>query len=158
MTTSLRQVRLTGTRPDKHLVVVRILAGGPLLVFGLMHLVGVAPMRPIVEAAGLPAPELSAILAPIGQVVAGLMILAGAFTRVGAALAIAVMLGAVAAHIRIPSDAWPQPDGSVGQEPPLVWLAIGVIVLAGYLIWRGAGPWSVDWNLGRGSSGSGAGA
>jgi uncharacterized membrane protein YphA (DoxX/SURF4 family) len=140
---------LTRTTAHKHLVVVRILAGGPLLVFGLMHLAGIAPMRPIVEAAGFPAPEMSAVLAPIGQVVAGLMILAGLFTRIGAAIAIAVMLGAVAAHIRIPSDGWPQPDGSVGQEPPLVWLALAIILLSGYLIWRGAGPWSVDSRQGR---------
>jgi len=125
-------------------VAVRILAGGPLLVFGLMHLAGMAPMQPIVEAAGLPAPGLSAILAPIGEVVAGLMILAGLYTRVGAAIAVAVMLGAVTAHIRIPSDGWPQPDGTVGAEPPLVWLALAIILLSGYLIWRGAGPWSVD--------------
>src|SRR5690606_15411938 len=35
---------LTRTRPDKHLAVVRIISGGPLLVFGLMHLAGAAPM------------------------------------------------------------------------------------------------------------------
>jgi putative oxidoreductase len=136
---------LTRTTAQKHLVVVRILAGGPLLAFGIMHLAGMAPMKPIVEAAGFPAPGPSAVLASIGEVVAGLMILAGFYTRIGAALAIGVMLGAVAAHIRIPSDAWPQPDGTLGQEPPLIWLAIAIILLSAYLLWRGAGPWSVDW-------------
>jgi uncharacterized membrane protein YphA (DoxX/SURF4 family) len=131
------------TKPPKHLVVVRVFSGGPLLAFGLMHLSGAAPMRPLLEAAGMPAPGLGAVVAPIAQIIAGLMILAGLWTRLGAVIAIGAMLGAVYTHIQIPSDGWPVSSGGP-QEPPLMYLALAIIALCGYLLWKGAGAWSVD--------------
>lgn len=133
----------------KHPIALRVLAGAPLAFFGFMHLIGAMPMRPLIEAAGLPAPGLMAILAPIAQLLAGLLLLAGAFTRVGSALAIATMGGAILTHIKIPNDQWPVPTTDAAQGPwpepvPLMFVAIAILLISAYLLWRGAGAWSLD--------------
>jgi putative oxidoreductase len=131
--------RLRATGSHRHVLVPRIVAGVPLLGIGLAHVfVPEAPMRPLVEAAGFP---FAAILAPVGvavEIIAGVLLLLGLWARVGALLAIPTMLGAVYAHLII--EVWPNgPE----NEPPLA-LPIAVLVCAAYVLWRGAGRWSID--------------
>lgn len=127
----------------------RVLAGAPLLFFGVMHLVGAMPMEPLVEAAGLPMPSVMAILAPIAQVVAGLMLLVGVFARLGALLAIGTMAGAVVTHLKIPNDQWPMPTelgpNAVGAEPAFMLGLAGLIVLCSIMVLlKGAGAIAFD--------------
>jgi uncharacterized membrane protein YphA (DoxX/SURF4 family) len=133
---ALTDVRSTGT--ERHLIVVRLAAGLPLLLIGLAHVFdSSAPMRPLVEAANLPA---AAVLSPVGvavEILTGILLLIGLYARLGALLAIATMAVAVYAHVAI--DVWPNPAG----EPPIA-LPIIVLVCAAYLFARGAGAWSVD--------------
>lgn len=132
-----RALRVTG--PHRHLLVVRILAGVPLLAIGLAHILSPqAAMQPLVEAAGLPAPALLAPLAVALEVAASLLLLLGAYARLGALFAIPTMAGALYAHLVI--GVWPN---GPANEPPL---ALPLIVLAGaaYTLWRGAGRWSLD--------------
>ena len=126
------------TRPHRHLLIPRIVAGVPLLGIGLMHLVAEGfGMRPLVEAAGLPLASLVAPLAVTVEIVTGASLLLGAWVRLGALLAIPVIAVAVYAHLAI--DAWPNGGG----EPPLA-LPLVVMACAAYVIWRGAGRWSLD--------------
>jgi len=149
---------LTKTTNQKHIAIIRIVAGAPLLMFGIMHLTGAAPMEPLVEAAGLPMPAITATVAPLAQLLAGLLLLSGAFARVGALIAIPVMLGGLVTNFKIPNDQWPTPseiDPSIlvmGQEPGMLTpLAIVVILLSGFIIFKGAGAWSID-SKGAGST------
>lgn len=125
------------TQAHRHILIARLVAGVPLVVMGLAHVfVSDAAMRPMVEAAGFPFPG---VIAPIGvamQIVGGLLILVGLWARVGALLGVVTMLGAVYAHIAI--ETWP-----AGQGPPD---ALPVVTLLGsaYVLWRGAGLWSLD--------------
>lgn len=139
--------RLRATELRSHVIVLRVLAGAPLLLLGLAHVfLAEAPMEPLVDAAGFPFPS---ILAPIGvaiEIAAGLSLLVGAWARVGGLLAIPVMLGAAWAHVVI--DIWPN---GVENEPPLA-LPIVVAACAAYVALRGAGRWSLD---GRGQPGTG---
>jgi putative oxidoreductase len=133
------QDRLRATEPYRHMLLPRIVAGVPLLGIGLAHVfVPEAPMRPLVAAAGFP---LAAIVSPVAvaiEIVAGLSLLFGLWARIGGFLAALTMLGAVYAHLVI--DVWPNgPE----NEPPLA-LPIAVIVGAAYVLWRGAGRWSLD--------------
>ncbi len=145
---------LNKTSNQKHILIVRILAGAPLFFFGLMHLIGAMPMKPLVEAAGLPAPELMSILAPIAQTLGGALLLAGALARLGALAAIGTMIGAIITHIKIPIDQWPTPseaDPNIiiqGQEPTFM-LAIAAVIILGsaYIIAKGAGPFSLDYKV-----------
>jgi len=90
-------------------------------------------MRPILEAAHIPLPALNAVVAPIFEVAAGLMILLGGFARIGAAIAIGTMLVALYAHL---TADWP-------DEPPVV-LPVAVLAAAAYVLYQGAGRWSLD--------------
>jgi len=131
--------RIRATSPHRHLLLVRIVAGAPLLGLGLAHaLVPEAPMGPLVEAAGIP---FAGLVAPVGvalEIVTGLLLLLGLWARIGGLLAIPVMLGAIYAHLVI--DVWPNgPE----NEPPLA-LPIAVLLGAAYVAWRGPGRWSFD--------------
>ncbi len=151
---------LLKTGNQKWIIALRILAGGPLTLFGLMHLVGAMPMQPLLEEAGLPSPSLMAILTPLVQLLAGLSLLLGAFTRVGAALAIATMAGALVTHIKIPNDKWPDvaawaenPDAwnanpvYMAEPTPMMLMAIVILLLSAALIYLGAGAFSLDHKL-----------
>lgn len=137
---------LLKTTPSKHVLIFRILGGAPLLFFGIMHLSGAAPMRPLIEAAGLPMPGFTAITGTITQIVAGLLLLAGAGVRLGAGIAILNMLAALYTHIQIPNDAWPVPVDTAPNPEPLwlMGLAVVIIIASGYLLYKGAGAWSID--------------
>ena len=131
--------RIRATGAYRHTLLPRIVAGVPLLGIGLVHVaVPEAPMRPLVEAAGFPFAAIVSPTAVAFEIAAGLSLLLGFWARVGGLLAIPTMLGAVYAHLVI--DVWPNgPE----NEPPLL-LPIAVTVCAAYVLWRGAGRWSLD--------------
>ena len=81
-TTTWRTGALQTTGRDRHTIVPRLLAGLPLLGIGLAHVFDPgAPMKPLVEAANLPAASLLSPLAVAVEIVAGLLILAGFAVR-----------------------------------------------------------------------------
>ncbi|HSE46558.1 MAG TPA: DoxX family protein [Gemmatimonadales bacterium] len=131
--------RIRHTRAYRYTLLPRVVAGVPLLGIGLAHVFAPeAPMRPLVEAAGLP---FAAVVSPVAvaiEVVAGLSLLLGLWARIGALLAIPTMLGAIYAHLAI--GVWPNgPE----NEPP-IGLPIAVAACAGLILWKGAGRWSAD--------------
>jgi putative oxidoreductase len=132
--------RLRATEPHRHLLLVRIAAGLPLLATGLAHvLVPEAPLRPLVDAAGFP---FAAVITPIGivvKIVAGILLLLGLWARLGGMVGVPIMLAALYAHAVI--DVWP--NAPEVQEPPLA-LPITVLIASGYVLWRGAGCFSLD--------------
>jgi uncharacterized membrane protein YphA (DoxX/SURF4 family) len=150
---------LTNTSNHKHLSILRIVAGAPLIMFGIMHITGAAPMLPLVEAAGLPLPELTATLAPIAQLIAGLLLISGALARFGALIAIVTMLGGLVTNFKIPNDQWPTPSAldpailELGTEPAMLTpIAIVVLLLSVYVLFKGAGAWSFDSKLSSNTS------
>lgn len=124
---------LTRTDSSKLTLLPRLLAGGPLTALNIMHLTGAAPLRPILEGANIPLPALNAVVAPIAGLVAGLLLLSGAFARVGALIGIGSM--GVAIYTHLVSD-WP-------DEPPIV-LPVVVLLACVWVLIKGAGAWSVD--------------
>lgn len=132
------QNRLRATEPYRHVLLPRIVAGVPLLGIGLAHaFVPDAAMRPLVEAAGIP---LAAVVSPVAvavQILAGISLLLGLWARIGGFLAVPSMLGALYAHLVI--DVWPNAE----NEPPLA-LPTAVLLGGAYVLWRGAGRWSLD--------------
>lgn len=110
----------------------RILAAAPLLLIGIQHLTGAAPMQPILEGAGFPSPELGATLAPIVEVAGGALLLTGLFARLGGLLALGSMAGALYAHLNFD---W-------ADEPPLL-LPIAVAVFAALVVLGGAGSFAL---------------
>ena len=132
--------RLRATTDHRHLLVARIVAGVPLVMTALSHIfVPEAPLRPLVEAAGFP---LAAVLSPVAigvKIAAGCSLLLGLWARIGGFLGAGMMLGALYAHLVI--DVWP--NAPEVPEPPLI-APISVLVAAAYVLWRGAGRYSLD--------------
>jgi uncharacterized membrane protein YphA (DoxX/SURF4 family) len=112
----------------QHVAVIRILSSVPLLALGTMHLAGAAPLAPILEGAGIPFPELNAVLAPIAQIAAGVLLLTGVRARIGALLALGTMAGALFAHLRFD---W--------VDEPTLLLPLAVVAGTGYVLVRGPG-------------------
>jgi uncharacterized membrane protein YphA (DoxX/SURF4 family) len=130
---------LQTTRAERLSVAFRLIAGVPLLAIGLAHVFEPsAPMAPLVEAAGLPAVSVLSPVAVAIEIAAGIMLMAGFYARLGAALAIPAMAVAVYAHIVI--DVWPN---GAENEPPIV-LPLAVMACAAYVLKVGAGRWSID--------------
>lgn len=143
--------QLLATKPSKPFAILRIISGLVLVFFGLMHLTGASPMQPLVEAAGLPMPALTAVVAPLVQLLSGLMLLIGAGARIGAVSGMIVSLGALITNLSIPNDQWPTPsetDPSViimGTEPAfLTPVAVVLILFCAIVLFMGAGAWSID--------------
>ena len=78
-------------------------------------------------------PELNATVAPLAEILAGLLLVSGGFARVGGLLAAATMVVALYAHV----------VADWADEPPV---ALPLAVLAGalYVLVRGAGAFSLD--------------
>ncbi|MFK7884650.1 MAG: DoxX family protein [Phycisphaerales bacterium] len=133
---------ITKTNSSKRTIVPRLVAGLPLIGINAMHLTGMAPLKPILEGASIPMPGVNAIAGPVFGVIAGLLMLSGAFARIGAALAIGSMTVALYTHA-----VFDHANFEWADEPPIV-LPIVVLLASVWVLWKGAGAWSVD---GRGS-------
>ena len=124
---------LRKTQTSKSSIIFRLISGVPLVLFGTMHLVGAAPIEPILAAARVPLPQLNALGAPAIEVGTGLMLLSGWFTRIGALFV--TVTKAVALYSHAIAD-WQ------GEPTPLIPVAVNVS--AAYILWRGADAWSLD--------------
>jgi len=126
--------RLKTTRRFKHVVIPRLIAGAPLAMIGSLHLVLPSmSIRPILEAASIEPVGLFVWLVPVLEIVAGLFIVAGRWTRPASGLAVALMGVAIYAHLV--AD-W---EGEWSPFVPLV-----VLLSAAYTAVIGGGAWSYD--------------
>jgi uncharacterized membrane protein YphA (DoxX/SURF4 family) len=132
---------LRETRADNLAGVIRLVLGVLFVMTGLMKLV--VPM--LAEAwsgqllaAGLPFYELARWGVPFVEVGVGILLLVGLFARIAAFVALVMMVVATYVHIAVNDPAlFPlQPSAPV--------IPLGVIGLVAYVIWRGAGSWSLD--------------
>jgi uncharacterized membrane protein YphA (DoxX/SURF4 family) len=129
------------TRAEKPAGVTRLILGTLFVMTGLMKL-----LVPVLAqawsgqlvAADLPFYTLTRWAVPFVEVGLGIVLLAGLFARLAGLVVITMMAVAIYVHMVVNDPAlFPlQPS-----EPviPLV-----VIILAAYVIWRGAGAWSLD--------------
>jgi uncharacterized membrane protein YphA (DoxX/SURF4 family) len=113
---------------------VRILLGIVFVGSGLMKVF--VPMlgdafSAQLEQAGLPLRPLSEVAVPIVEVAVGIAMLVGRYTRIASLVVIAIMVVATYAHVVVDDpEVFPlQPSQPI---VPLI-----VIVLAGFLFWRG---------------------
>lgn len=113
-------------------VVLRVIAGAVFVAFSIGKFTRTATYVQNFESYGLPGSPVLVILVGLLELVGGLLLLAGALTRL-AALGLALdMVGAVfTAGLSVGGPL------HLGLAPAL---AVGCLVL----VWAGAGPWSVD--------------
>ncbi|MEM0895599.1 MAG: DoxX family protein [Verrucomicrobiota bacterium] len=123
--------------------VVRVIVALPILIIGVNHLVSPeAAMQPLLEAAGLPLPALTARVAPVLEILGAVSLLTGAFSRVGALLLSGAMAAATATHLIIAGKGLPWPNGE--ENDPGTAVPALLLVGAVFILWKGAGRWSLD--------------
>jgi uncharacterized membrane protein YphA (DoxX/SURF4 family) len=135
----LRLIRRTSN--DKVLGSFRILLGGLFVMTGLMKLfvpmLGEAWSGQLI-AANIPFYAFNVRVVPVVEVMVGLLLILGLFSRVASLIVINMMLIATYVHLVVDNPAlFPlQP-----KEPviPLI-----TITIAAYVLWRGGGAGSVD--------------
>ena len=127
---------LRKTKATKWLLIPRLIAALPLVVFGSFHLTGRSPLLEILRRADIPFPEVNFYVAPVVMVLSGLSMGLGFYARLGALAASFAML--VAAYSKLVIEEWPGP-----MEIPM---ALPMVVLAACLsiLIKGAGAWSSD--------------
>jgi uncharacterized membrane protein YphA (DoxX/SURF4 family) len=138
---------ITKTTDSKLLLIPRVLAGLPMLGFGMMHFVKPDHVRDILLASGIPMVNVNLYAAPVALVIGAVLLLVGQFARVGGLLGIATMVVAIYSTVILSGMAVADlPAGltEIPEVPPLP-LPIVVIVASLIVIVRGAGHWSMDW-------------
>jgi uncharacterized membrane protein YphA (DoxX/SURF4 family) len=133
--------KLRNTTNDRIAGVLRILLGLVLFMAGILKVLvphlGEAFAGQLM-AANIPFAGFSLYAFPVVEMVLGITLLFGLHTRLSAAIAAVSMVVAAYVHVVVedPSLFPLQPVEPIG---PLMLLA-----MLGYILWRGAGDWSVD--------------
>lgn len=132
---------LRQTRDDNRVGVTRLVLGILFLMTGLLKLL--VPMLAAawsaqLIAAGLPFYTLTRWIVPFVEVGLGILLLLGLFARLAGLLVLAIMIVATYVHVVVDDPAlFPlQPSAPV--------IPFGVMFLISYVIWKGAGSWSLD--------------
>jgi uncharacterized membrane protein YphA (DoxX/SURF4 family) len=129
--------RLQQTAPRKIILLPRLLAGVPLVVFSVMHFMNPQHFRDILTAGGVPMVEVTVWAASSAEMLGGVLLLTGFIARVGGVLGIGTMVPAILTTVRLAS----LPDAPT--VPPLP-LPIMVLVASTVVLVLGGGAWSGD--------------
>jgi uncharacterized membrane protein YphA (DoxX/SURF4 family) len=129
--------RFRQTTPRKFVLLPRLVAGVPLVVFSAMHFTNLQHFRDILTAGGMPMVDVNVWAASSAEMLGGLSLLTGFFARVGGLLGIATMVPAILTTVRLAG----MPDAPM--VPPLP-LPIMVCVASTVVLVLGGGAWSGD--------------
>ena len=133
--------KIRRTKQEKGAGVLRSMMGFIIMMSGWMKFL-VPSLRQAWSGqliqAEIPFYELNFWVIPVVEIVVGLLLIAGFFSRLGALVVLGMMVVAAYVHLVVADPAlFPlQP-----HQPliPLTLIAIGV-----YVLWRGGGTWSMD--------------
>jgi NADH dehydrogenase len=121
----------------RFLPVLRLVAGLPLVYFGVMHLVYPDAFRALLVAGRLPHSDLGVAAVPLVEILAGLLLVAGLLTRVGGMLALGVMMPALLLTVQMMER-----NGAPAMPPLYVPLTVALASVV--LVLLGGGTGSVD--------------
>lgn len=117
------------------LTILRVIAGIIMVVHGWSKLTAIEATQESFANMGIPSPEITVWLALAGEFLGGLGLIVGFLTPLAAAGVLAVMIGAIFT-VHLGNGLMAQNNGF---EYPML-----IAAVAGFLIFRGAGPVSVD--------------
>jgi len=133
--------KIRRTKDEKGVGVLRIMLGLIIMMSGWMKFL-VPTLREAWSGqllqANLPLYEVNFWVIPVVEIVVGLLLMVGFFSRLGALVVLGMMVVAVYVHLVVddPSLFPLQPHQPI---IPLTLIAIGA-----YVLWRGGGAWSRD--------------
>ena len=129
--------RLQQTTPRKIILLPRLFAGVPLVVFSAMHFMNPQHLREILTAGGVPMVEVNIWAASSAEMLGGVLLLTGFFARVGGLLGVGTMVPAILTTVRLAG----LPDAPT--VPPLPVPSM-VLVASTIVMVLGGGAWSGD--------------
>ena len=135
--------KLKQTSPNKWVGIIRIMLGVIFLMTGTMKLTlaefGLAWSIQLTEAA-IPFYAFNLWFVPVFEIILGIILLIGYYSRIGAVMIIPIMSVAIYVHITISN---PAAFPAQPQEPiiPIIVIIMAVIVLI-----KGGGNWSLDYD------------
>ena len=129
--------RIQWTTPRKIILLPRLFAGVPLVVFSAMHFMNPQHLREILTAGGVPMVEVNIWAASSAETLGGVLLLTGFFARVGGLLGVGTMMPAILTTVRLAS----LPDAPT--VPPLPVPSM-VLVASTIVMVLGGGAWSGD--------------
>jgi len=132
---------IRSTTPNKFVGIVRILLGIMFLMTGIMKLTmpeyGEAWSIQLIEA-NIPMYAFNYWFVPVFEVILGLFLLTGHYTKIAALLVLPVMLVAVYVHLTVTNP------GAFPSQPQEPYMPIVVIMMALLVLVKGGGSWSMD--------------
>jgi uncharacterized membrane protein YphA (DoxX/SURF4 family) len=128
---------IQGTTDWGVLLLLRVVVSLPLLFFGVLHLVSPGTFREILVTAGMPLVDLHSLLVPLVEILAGVLLLVGFLTRLGAVLAFGVMVPAILVTLQVT-------PGREGPALPTLALPVTLAVASFFLALLGGGSRSID--------------
>ena len=132
---------LRGTVPSKSIGVIRIMLGVIFLMTGTMKLTlaefGAAWSIQLIEAE-IPFYTLNYWSVPVLEILIGLLLLVGYYSRIGAMMVLPLMFVAIYVHLTVINPA------AFPAQPQEPYIPIAIIIMAVIIIWKGGGNWSRD--------------
>jgi len=141
--------RVRQTSDSKPLLFARVAAGLPLLFYGGLHLIQPTGYLALLHATGILPEEVMIVVIPLMEMVAGILVLVGVWARVGALLAVLVMIPALHTSLMLPAGGSPGVDSTVIAQAPPLWVPLMVLACALAVLVKGAGAFSADFRRTR---------
>jgi uncharacterized membrane protein YphA (DoxX/SURF4 family) len=142
---------LQHTRDSKLLLIARVLAGGPLVVFGIIHLIKPEHLRDILTASSIPLVDINVIAASVAELIGGVLLVSGFMSRIGALFGVATMLPAIYSTIVLMHMTVEKLPGGLTEVPfvPPMPLPVMIVIMSLIIGFLGGGRPSVDWRMGH---------
>ena len=132
---------LRQTFPNKFVGIIRIMLGIIFIMTGTMKLTladfGAAWSIQLIEAE-IPFYTLNYWFVPVFEICLGIFLLVGYYSRIGALMALPLMLVAIYVHLTVNNPA------AFPAQPQEPYIPIVVIIIALIVIKKGGGNWSMD--------------
>lgn len=129
------------TSPNKLIGIIRIMLGVIFIMTGVMKLTmadyGTAWSIQLIEAE-IPFYTFNYWFVPVFELILGLFLLLGHYSRVSALLVLPVMLVAIYVHLTVTNP------GAFPSQPQEPYMPIAVIFMALLIVIKGGGSWSID--------------
>jgi len=129
------------TFPNKLTGSIRIMLGIIFIMTGTMKLFladyGAAWSIQLIEAE-IPLYTFNYWFVPIFEVILGIVLILGYYSRIGALMILPIMLVAIYVHLTVSNP------GAFPSQPQEPYMPIAIIIMAVIIIWKGGGNWSMD--------------
>ena len=132
---------LRQTFPNKFIGIIRLMLGIIFIMTGSMKLFladyGTAWSIQLIEAE-IPFYAFNYWFVPVFEVILGIVLFLGYYSRIGALMVLPIMLVAIYVHLTVSNP------GAFPSQPQEPYMPIAIIIMAFFVMKKGGGNWSMD--------------